>query len=900
MDIVKSLMIYDIVYSPWKHGVVKDIDFDTPSHLKEKVFNVSKAYFESIGGSFIRIATYSTLKAKSTIKTVCKGLGINNDEAGYIASLIITKRGQDQTITQSYYGDKEKGIEVNKEFKNVIDEYSNIGLLDMLLKLEGLKCGCSSHASGVLPLNGKVYETNSIMRTPNGELITAFDLHESEQLGNLKYDYLITQGAGLLQTTMEALIEDEYLEWQGSFRKTYNKYLHPDVLDLKNDKLWENFNSGKILSLFQYESVIGGEVLKKIKPDNLLDVASANSLMRLMADGEQPADRFVRYKNNPQEWETDMDNYGLTNEEKLLCHELVGKEGGVMNSQECMMSTCIKLCDFTVPEANILRKGTAKKKKALIQESYQRFYEKGLAIGRSKNMLDYIWNEQIGLQLGYGFSVLHCVAYSYIAIQEAYLYSNYPSLYWSNSVLQAEAGALDESKDKATNYGKISTAIDKIKKSGTNVKLPDINESSLGFKVDVKNNAILYGLKGINTINGENVKSIMDNRPYKSLKDFHERMVLTKVEKTSSTGKTQKKSIITDKQTIQLIKAGCFNEIENKNKIDILLDYLHMIFPDKTKLTATDINKALDLGLVFGFEEEVKMYNFKNFVGGLTKIQDENSKSVKWVNFGELGEEEEYVTDRFFEMFPTVTKLKYDNNGSLMITVTGSGKGSFPSECKKQIEPLIKYLNDKEFLEIYNNIKFNENIKEHMVKTEGDAEYEAVKFAESKTSLDFINDSFGAVDFNKLSETPEVVGVTRIKQKVLVDGVEEIKIREFDKYKLNNIIGYVIDKNNAKHMVSLYTKYGVVNVKFNQGEYASYNSNISFIDENGDKITLEKSMFEKGNCVLVQGFRRGSQFVAKKYKNSTYNHCMVRVTNIDVETGLITVREDRLKKEDFI
>ena len=121
----------------------------------------------------------------------------------------------------------------------------------------------------------------------------------------------------------------------------------------------------------------------------------------------------------------------------------------------------------------------------------------------------------------------------------------------------------------------------------------------------------------------------MDNRPYKSLKDFHERMVLTKVEKTSSTGKTQKKSIITDKQTIQLIKAGCFNEIENKNKIDILLDYLHMIFPDKTKLTATDINKALDLGLVFGFEEEIKMYNFKNFVGGLTKIQDENSKSVK-------------------------------------------------------------------------------------------------------------------------------------------------------------------------------------------------------------------------------------------------------------------------------
>lgn len=761
--------------------------------------------------------------------------------------------------------------------------------------------GAIVHNCGVLPTNTSFTENNSYMRTTTGDLISCWELHDSEEAGGMKFDLLVTNAMSMIQHTIIELVKDGFMEWKGSLRATYDFYLSPEKLEMEDDNMWSLLRENKILSIFQFESSIAQEALKVIKPKCLEELATGNSIMRLMREnGEQPMERYARYSSNANAWEEDMRKFGLNNEEVLLCKKLFGSENGVCSSQEILMLATMEVSGFSIKESNVIRKAIAKKKAKLLEESKQLFYEKGLQLGRRKVLLDYIWEEQFDMQKGYAFSSLHTTGYSLIGIQEMNLVYRFPSLYWSNSVLQAESGALDESKDKATNYGKISTAIDKIKKNGTNVKLPDINKSSLGFKVDVENNAILYGLKGINTINGENVKSIMDNRPYKSLKDFHERMVLTKVEKTSSTGKIQKKSIITDKQTIQLIKAGCFNEIENKNKIDILLDYLHMIFPDKTKLTATDINKALDLGLVFGFDEEVKMYNFKNFVSGLTKIQDENSKSVKWVNFGELGEDEEYVTDRFFEMFPTVTKLKYDNNGSLMITVTGSGKGSFPSECKKQIEPLIKYLNDKEFLGVYNNIKFNENIKEHMVKTEGDAEYEAVKFAESKTSLDFINDSFGAVDFNELSETPEVVGVTRLKQKVLVDGVEEIKIREFDKYKLNNVIGYVIDKNNAKHMVSLYTKYGVVNVKFNQGEYASYNSNISFIDENGDKITLEKSMFEKGNCVLVQGFRRGSQFVAKKYKNSTYSHCMVRVTNIDVETGLITVREDRLKKEDFI
>lgn len=394
---------YGILLPPWRFlssdvKSMPDIDFDTPDYKKEVVFEASKKYFESIGGSFIRIATYSTLGSKSTIKTACRGVGINNDDSAFIASLLVTTRGVTQTIRDAYYG--KEGEEVNKEFKNVIDKYNELNLLEILLKLEGLKVGCSSHASGVLPLNGKVTDTNGIMRTPNGELITTFNLEESEQCGNLKYDYLLTAGTGLLQNTFETLIDKGHIKWQGSLRKTYNKYLHPDVIQQDIKEVWDNVNSGKILNLFQFNSGVGEICIKKIQPNNLIEMSAANSLMRLQAEGEVPMDRYVRYKNNPDEWNYDMDKYNLTKEEKNIMYELVDSEGGTMCSQEVMMLSVIKLAGFSIGEANKMRKVISKKKIKEIPHLKEEYMRRGLKIGTSKNLLQYNWNEQISLQLG--------------------------------------------------------------------------------------------------------------------------------------------------------------------------------------------------------------------------------------------------------------------------------------------------------------------------------------------------------------------------------------------------------------------------------------------------------------------------------------------------------------------
>lgn len=75
---------------------------------------------------------------------------------------------------------------------------------------------------------------------------------------------------------------------------------------------------------------------------------------------------------------------------------------GVGDTQEIVMELSMdkNIAGFNVAEANKLRKAIAKKNKELQQKMKQTFFEKGHEIGTSDNLLNYIWNEVVGKQLG--------------------------------------------------------------------------------------------------------------------------------------------------------------------------------------------------------------------------------------------------------------------------------------------------------------------------------------------------------------------------------------------------------------------------------------------------------------------------------------------------------------------
>ena len=123
-----------------------------------------------------------------------------------------------------------------------------------------------------------------------------------------------------------------------------------------------------------------------------------------------------------------------------------------------------KISNFSIPEANKLRKAIGKKSEKVMLESKKEFFEKGKATGTSDTLLNYVWNVQIKRQLGYSFSKNHTMPYSLIALQQMNLAFHYPSVYWNTACLSVNSGSADEEQEKqqTTDYGKIASAIGNI------------------------------------------------------------------------------------------------------------------------------------------------------------------------------------------------------------------------------------------------------------------------------------------------------------------------------------------------------------------------------------------------------------------------------------------------------
>lgn len=84
--------------------------------------------------------------------------------------------------------------------------------------------------------NDDFIEHNARMKAPNGTYITQFNMHDSDWCGGLKQDMLTISSLDIVRHCMELLIEAGHMQWQGTLRDTYNKYLHPDVLDYETKR----------------------------------------------------------------------------------------------------------------------------------------------------------------------------------------------------------------------------------------------------------------------------------------------------------------------------------------------------------------------------------------------------------------------------------------------------------------------------------------------------------------------------------------------------------------------------------------------------------------------------------------------------------------------------------------
>lgn len=822
-----------------------DIDIDLSPSKKPEILKAIREERGELG--IVQVCTYGTEKTKNAILTACRGYrskqypnGIDVDTAQYLSSLVPVHRGFLWPLKDIVEGNEEEGRLPVKTFLKEVEKYPK--LLDIMMGIEGLVNKRSSHASGVILYGDDPYETASFMRTPSGDLVTQFDLHMAESAGDTKYDFLVTEVLDKMSQCLLLLQEDGVIE-KDSLKNLYNKYLHPDVLEIKSEKIWDALAEGSVLDTFQFSTGVGLAVAKKIKPRNPIEMTAANALMRLMSERGQESqqERFARIKEHGLHlFSNEMEGNNLTAEQQKVMHKHCDEYYGCVPFQEQMMEILMdkNIANFTLAEANNARKIVAKKLMSQIPVLKEQMYEKM----SDKNFADYVWKIAIQPSLGYAFSLNHSLPYSFVGLQTLFLGTKFNPIYWNTACLIVNSGSINMENNSSTSYDKIAKAIGDIRSAGIEVSLIDINKSSFGFKPDAENNSILFGLKGIVGVGDEVIKKIIEKRPYSSLEDFIEK---THFDKTVM---------------IALIKGGAFDKFSNR--LINMGKYLWHICNKKKTITIANIGGMVELGMVpQEYDKQIRVYNFTKF---LRKHKNSDNK-VKLDNYC-IDFVNRYNFDIAIDSDFYINLFEWEKIYEKEMNV-------FRNWISKNKEELIKELNKKIFKAEWD--KYAEG-------TFSKWEMDALCFYYNEHELSNLNYSkYNISNFFELPEEPEIRRTFTTKDNYLV------KL-----YSLSFICGTCIAKDKTKGTVSLLTREGVVNIKFPKEYFAIFDKQLSEQQENKDKKTVvEKSWFNRGNMIMVQGYRRGDDFIPKKYK-TTGGHMLYKITGYNKE-GDITITSER-------
>ena len=862
-----------------------DIDLDLCPSKRPKILNEIKKergqFFRSDIDELSRenlgctlIATFGTEGTRSTILTACRGYraegfpdGIDVDTAQYLSSLIPSERGFLWPLSDVINGNPEKDRKPITLFINEVNQYP--GLLDIMIGIEGLVNKRSSHASGVILFDEDPYEFGSFMRTPKGEIITAYDLHMCEAAGMTKYDFLVTEVQDKLTETIRLLQDYGEVESDLTLREIYDKYFHPNVLPIEDQNIWKALQENSVLNIFQFDSEVGSQAAKKIKPKSMLEMADANGLMRLMAaekGQESPMDKYIRYKNNINLWYQEMDNYGLTKEEQEYLKPYFESSYGVPPSQEQLMRMLMDehLCNFSLKDANAARKVVGKKQMNKIPALRQQVLDQAA----SPCLGNYIWTCGVGPQMGYSFSIIHALAYSFIGFQTMYIATKWNPIYWNTACLIVNSGSLEEEsdfeededtgevakkKEKTTDYGKIAKALGDIIGKGIKVSLVDINKSSYSFEPDADNNVILFGMKALSNVGGPIIDQIIANRPYIGIADFMARCPLNK------------------SAMFSLIKAGAFDKVEEKWAKELGVEprqlvmtyYISKVCEAKKRITLQNFNGLIQHDLIpEELDLQKRVFNF-------TKYLKANKKVGKYFVFDNICEE---FYSKYFDM-----DLLEVINGLTCIEQTKWEK-IYKSTMDKARDWIKE--NQNEILEKFNTILFKEMWDKYAGKNISAYEMESLCFYYHEHELkDVKMNKYGIVDFNDLPSEPAI------------DYFFKRNGRDLPIYKISKIIGTVIGKNDTRSSITLLTTTGVVNVKFTKEYFAMYNRQLSEKQPDGTKKVVEKGWFTRGVKLLVAGYRRDDTFVAKTYKNNGF-HQIYKIVNV-TDNGELELVHDR-------
>ena len=605
-----------------------DIDIDFSDERRDEVINYVREKYGQY--KVAQVATFGKMEARGVLRDVARALKYSYGEADKIAKKVPQGLGLDEAYNAV------------PEFRSIIDSSSqNKELFEISKELEGLSRNFSVHAAGVVIGDTELWSYIPLQLDKNKHIVTQYDKDAIEQLGLLKMDFLGLRTLSIIDSCSKLV--KETTETEINFNK----------LPLNDDKTLQLYKNADTSGVFQVESRGMRKILKDLNPENIEDIIAVIALYR--PGPLNLTETFIHNKLHPEDI-----TYPHPDLEPIL-----KKTYGICLYQEQVMEIARKMADFSLGEADILRKAMGKKKPELMFEKRDEFITRAIKKGYTKEVASNVFSV-LEYFAGYGFNRAHAVAYGFISYWTAYLKAHYP-LYFFTSLLNSTIG--NETKTEEYCF--------ECRKNGIDILPPSINDSEPLFSVE--GNSIRYGLLAIKNIGEAAIKSIVEERKKKgkfiSFPEF-----LSRIKKGAN------------KKVIEfLIKAGAF-DVFDKDKSKLLSNFQGeqveeiSLFGNSASLNRTTIKKQelshdIDIHSNANFEKEALGFYLTNHPLN-SYLEFYNFDTYKISEIPEITEEETEI-----KLFGLLSGLRYpkkrengnfgflqfeDLTGSVEILVSGS------------------------------------------------------------------------------------------------------------------------------------------------------------------------------------------------------------------------------------
>lgn len=468
---------YDLLFERFlniERVSMPDIDIDFEHSKREEMIEYCIGKYGS--KKVAPIITFGTMGAKQAIRDVGRALDMDLNLIDGLCKMIDSRLTLDENLK-------------NPKIEIYLERYSDLKNIYQVAKVfEGLKRHTSIHAAGVVMSRVDLDTVIPLDMSHQNFYTSGYDMQYLEEIGLLKMDFLAIKYLTIIHNMIDEV------------NSTYSLQLSFDTIPHQDEKALKLFEVANTLGIFQFESEGMIQFLCQLKANSFDDICAAIALFRPSAMQNIPT--YIKRKQGLEK--VDYLDDSLV--------PILKSTYGIMIYQEQVMQIAQIMADYSLGEADILRKAMSKKKKDLLLQEEEKFMARARKKGYSEANIKKVYQLMVKFA-EYGFNKSHSVGYSIVSARMAYLKAHYPIIFMSN-LLSIDMN--DSTKAKKYFYECHKMHIDILK--------PDINKSEEKYKREDK--GIRYPLANIKNVGLSATKSILEERKkqeFNSIYDFIKR-----------------------------------------------------------------------------------------------------------------------------------------------------------------------------------------------------------------------------------------------------------------------------------------------------------------------------------------------------------------------------------------